>query len=79
MKILAKFFGLALSNFLRKKISEENIGIVTPDGQSLPLEPQNTTATHTLVVNDWSFFWDIVIGYDLGLPTIFRFSELIEC
>ena len=67
MKIFTKLLRLALSNIIGKKLLEESIDIVTPDGQSLPLRPQNAPAAHTLAVNNWSFFWDVLTGYDLGL------------
>ena len=67
MKLIPKLFGLALSNIFGKQLLKESIDIVTPDGQVIPLRPQNSTAAHTLTVNNWSFFWDIVAGYDLGL------------
>jgi len=67
MKLIPKLFGLALSNLFGKQLLKESIDIVTPDGQIIPLRPQNSTAAHTLAVNNWSFFWDIVTGYDLGL------------
>lgn len=56
MKTLPKLFRITLSNIVRKKLLEENIEIVTPDGHSLPLQRQNSTATHTLIINDWSFY-----------------------
>jgi len=67
MKLITKLFRLALSNIFGKQLLKESIDIVTPDGQIIPLRSQNSTAAHTLAVNNWSFFWDIVTGYDLGL------------
>tara|TARA_B100001123_G_C15295556_1_gene1019049 strand:- start:1034 stop:2200 length:1167 start_codon:yes stop_codon:yes gene_type:complete len=58
---------MALSNILGKKLLEESIDIITPDGQSILSRTNTSNAAHTLVVNKWSFFWDMLTGYDLGL------------
>ena len=58
---------MALSNILGKKLLEESIDILTPDGQSILSRTHTSNAAHTLTVNNWSFFWDILTGYDLGL------------
>ena len=67
MKLIRKLFGMALSNILGKKLLEESIDIITPDGQSILSRTNTSNAAHTLVVNKWSFFWDMLTGYDLGL------------
>ena len=67
MKLINKLFVMALSNILGKKLLEESIDILTPDGQSILSRTHTSNAAHTLTVNNWSFFWDILTGYDLGL------------
>ena len=67
MKLIRKLFVVALSNILGKKLLEESIDIITPDGQSILSRTNTSNAAHTLVVNKWSFFWDMLTGYDLGL------------
>ena len=61
MKSIIRLIGKALSKPIINKMLKEDINIVFPGKID-----QKNTSIHQITINDWSFFWDILVGYDLG-------------
>ena len=58
--------GRILSTVMLPQFQEAGIWLKTPDGIIHNLDRQNTRTDLTLTVNRWSFFCDLLLGYDLG-------------
>ena len=58
--------GRIFSNLIIKFFGKSNFELITPNGKIYRLGDSSFTNPLTLHVNDWSFFGDLVLGFDLG-------------
>ena len=52
---------------LISRFRDANFTICTPDGVVHSLGHENHEGFDPIRINDWSFFWDLLMGHDLGL------------
>ncbi|MEE2885015.1 MAG: cyclopropane-fatty-acyl-phospholipid synthase family protein [Chloroflexota bacterium] len=67
MGILGETIGRALAPVVLKNMSSLGVKVTTPDGNSINGEKGDSFSTSGIEVTDWSFFVDLILGYDLGL------------
>ena len=59
--------GKLISNIVIKKFQIPGLAIRTPDGKTTHLSNNSGKELGVININDWSFFWDVTIGFDLGM------------
>ena len=64
---LGETIGRALAQVVLKNMSSLGVKVTTPDGNSINGEKNDSLSPPGIRVIDWSFFGDLVLGYDLGL------------
>lgn len=64
---LGETIGRALAPVVLKNMSSLGVKVTTPDGNSINGEKNDSLSPPGIRVIDWSFFGDLVLGYDLGL------------
>ena len=63
---LPRFIGKAISGFIVSALEDSTLPVTTPDGYTRYPEPKDEPSVNPIIVHDWSFFWDVMLGYDLG-------------
>lgn len=48
-----------------RRLSGFNVDVITPDGKFHNLNKHSSNEV-TIQIKDWSFFWDVLLGFDLG-------------
>ena len=59
--------GKLISNIVIKKFQIPGLAIRPPDGKTTHLSNNSGKELGVININDWSFFWDVTIGFDLGM------------
>ncbi len=67
MNKVTQWIGRQLSSALISRFRDANLTICTPDGVVHSLGHENHEGFDPIRINDWSFFWDLLMGHDLGL------------
>ena len=67
MSKVTQWIGRQLSSALISRFRDANLTICTPDGVVHSLGHENHEGFDPIRINDWSFFWDLLMGHDLGL------------
>ena len=67
MNKVTQWIGRQLSSALISRFRDANLTICTPDGVLHSLGHENHEGFDPIRINDWSFFWDLLMGHDLGL------------
>ena len=67
MNKVTQWIGRQLSSALISRFRDANLTICTPDGVVHSLGHENHQGFDPIRINDWSFFWDLLMGHDLGL------------
>ena len=64
---IPSLIGKLISNIVIKKFRVPGLSIRTPDGKITHLSNNSEKDLGVININDWSFFWDVAIGFDLGM------------
>lgn len=67
MSKITQWIGRQISSILISRFQDANLLIHTPDGSTHFLGQSNNGVIDPIKIRDWSFFWDLLMGHDLGL------------
>jgi len=78
MTELTESLGKRLSPLILPRFRGVGVSVETPDGTVHQLENHDPENIHTITIKKWSFFYDLLLGYDLGFAESY-INEKWEC
>ena len=64
---VSSLIGKLISKIVIKRFQIPGLSIKTPDNKIFHLSENPEKDLGTISINDWSFFWDVAMGFDLGM------------
>ena len=78
MTEMSESLGKRLSPLILPRFKGAGVLVETPDGAVHQLENDDSKEINTITIKKWSFFYDLLLGYDLGFAESY-INEKWEC